>query len=100
MEEEDEWDLSTMKSRPNPYVRSQGLDQQSLAAYQQRWQAVAAIEAAERQSASLADRWQQMNALLRLAMSLEFSLIEKDTIPDEGQQRWQKLIAIHLSSQE
>ncbi len=67
------------------------LNQQSLQAYRQRWTAVAAVEAAERQSSSIAERWQQLNALFRLAMSLNILPQDQDLVLDEGQQRWQVL---------
>lgn len=67
------------------------LNQQSLQAYRQRWTAVAAVEAAERQSSSLTERWQQLNALFRLAMSLNILPQDQDLVLDEGQQRWQTL---------
>ena len=67
------------------------LDEKSLTAYRKRWQAVAAVEAAERQSSSITERWQQINALLRLAISLKILPPTEDASQDEGRQRWQTL---------
>jgi hypothetical protein len=67
------------------------LDRASLIAYRQRWQAVAAVEAAERQASTLQERWQQLNALLCLARNLDIVPQEEDM--DESRQRWQTLYA-------
>jgi hypothetical protein len=69
------------------------LTQQNLVAYRQRWQAVAAVEAAEREASSVTERWQQMNALLRLAKSLNIVPPPEDASLDESRQRWQVLYA-------
>jgi hypothetical protein len=70
------------------------LNRQNLLAYRQRWTAVAAVEAAERQSSSTAERWQQLNALYRLALSLNILPQNQDIALSEGQQRWQALYAL------
>lgn len=69
------------------------LTRQNLINYRQRWQAVAAVEAAELQSATLSERWQQLNALFALALRLNILPQATDIILDEGQQRWQALYA-------
>lgn len=76
------------------------LDQKSLVAYRRRWQAVAAIETAERQTASIEERWRQLNALLRMAMVLKFSIFHEEAHVDEGRRRWQTLTAHYLNSQD
>lgn len=59
--------------------------------YRDRWQAVAAVEAKERMSMSLRQRWSQMNALRCLMAGLKLSP------PSTGDQerivweRWAKL---------
>ncbi len=60
------------------------LNQQNLLAYRQRWTAVAAVEAAERQSSSITERWQQLNALFRMALSLNILPQNQDIALDEG----------------
>lgn len=76
------------------------LNKQNLLAYRQRWTAVAAVEAAERQSSSIAERWQQLNALFRLAVSLNIVPQNQDIALDEGQQRWQALYALEQAKSE
>ena len=76
------------------------LEPESLSAYRQRWKAVADIETAERQKTTPTERWQQLNALLRLAAALEIPVVQEDSLIDEGRQRWQKLITLYLRSQD
>lgn len=76
------------------------LNRQNLLAYRQRWTAVAAVEAAERQSSSTAERWQQLNALYRMALSLNILPQNQDVALDEGQQRWQALYALEQAKNE
>lgn len=76
------------------------LNQQNLLAYRQRWTAVVAVEAAERQSSSITERWQQLNALFRMALSLNIVPQNQDIALDEGQQRWQALYALEQAKSE
>ena len=69
------------------------LTPQSLMAYRQRWQAVAAVEAAEQQVSSFSERWRQLNALLRLAQSLNILPPPEKISLDKGYKRWQALYA-------
>ncbi|MFQ5812166.1 MAG: hypothetical protein ACE5I2_03085 [Anaerolineae bacterium] len=62
--------------------------------FRDRWQAVAALEREEQREASVALRWQQLNAILRLAMSLGLpprEQFEEETV----RQRWAKLRGTH-----
>ena len=43
------------------------IDKETLLAYQRRWQAIGQVEHAEQQAATIAERWQRLNSLLRLA---------------------------------
>jgi len=62
--------------------------------FREHWQAVAAIEREEQREASVALRWQQLNAILRLAMGLELPLRER--LDEEAvRQRWVKLKGAH-----
>ena len=72
------------------------LDQETLAAYRRRWQVVAEFEAAERRTVSPAERWQQMNALLRLALALELPLAGDNQEADEVRRRWNRLRTLYL----
>lgn len=76
-------------------MQQAGLNREELVAYRQRWQAVAAVEAIERQSSTVDERWRQLNALLRLAMDLSIVPQDADITLDEGWQRWQTLYARH-----
>lgn len=75
------------------------LDRESLIAYRQRWEIVAAVEAAEREASSIAERWRQMNALLRLAQSLGIVPLPEDASLHEVRQRWQTLAETDCSHQ-
>jgi len=66
-----------------------GMNSQLAREFRERWQAVAAIEAEEQRAASIAARWQQMNAILRLAMGLELSLEKEVDVEVEAvYRRW------------
>jgi hypothetical protein len=56
--------------------------------FRERWQAV---EAQEQQTAFIALRWQQLNAILRLAIGLNLPLSDLDAQEMSGYQRWAKL---------
>ena len=62
--------------------------------FRERWQAVAAIEAEEQRTASMALRGQQTNAILRLAIGLGLPLMEPDEEKEVVHQRWAKLKGI------
>jgi len=63
--------------------------------FRARWQAVAAIEAEEQRAASIALRWQQTNAILRLAMGLGLSLADLRGDDEEVvRRRWARLKGI------
>lgn len=46
------------------------MDAKQVREFQARWQVVAAVEAAERRAATMEERWQQFNALMRMSHSL------------------------------
>ena len=52
----------------NPH---QTIDKETLQAYRKRWEAVAEVEAAERQQATMPQRLQQFNSLFQLAVALQ-----------------------------
>lgn len=70
------------------------LDRATLIAHRQRWQAVAAVEAAERQAGTISERWQQLNAIYRLALSLDIMPAAETAVLDAGRRRWQTLYAL------
>ncbi len=59
--------------------------------FRERWQAVAAIETEEQISASVALRWQQTNAVLRLAVGLGIAVDEPDDLEQAVYDRWAQL---------
>jgi hypothetical protein len=65
------------------------VDQQLVKEFRERWQAVVAVEAEEQRAASIALRWQQTNAIFRLAMGLGLPLAEEDSAEIEAvRRRW------------
>jgi len=60
-----------------------------LRAYQERWKAVEAIQAEERHTASIALRWQQLNAAYGMAKGL--GLLQPDPSEMEVFERWARL---------
>jgi len=65
------------------------MNSQQAKEFRNRWQAVLAVEAEEQRMASLALRWQQTNAILRLAMGLGLPLAEEDSEEIEAvRRRW------------
>jgi hypothetical protein len=67
-------------------------DSSGMKQSRQRWQAVEEIERQEAQAATYAERWQQLNSLLRLAGSLNLPL-EPDADDMRVIERWNKLRA-------
>jgi hypothetical protein len=68
------------------------MNHQSVKEFRERWQAVAAVEAEEQRAASIALRWQQTNAIFRLAMGLGLPLAEEGSAEIEAvRRRWAKL---------
>ncbi len=59
--------------------------------FRDRWQAVAAVEDQEQQSASITLRWQQMNAIFRLAFGLKLSIPDLDRQEEVVRTRWVRL---------
>lgn len=65
------------------------MNSQMAREFRKRWQAVAVAEATEQREASIALRWQQMNAIFRLAMGLGFPLAEENSEEIEAvRRRW------------
>lgn len=60
-----------------------------MKAYRARWQAVADFEQQELQAASIELRWQQLNAMVGLA--IELGIFKSDNSEEEIYQRWASL---------
>ncbi|MEZ4622909.1 MAG: hypothetical protein R2867_46460, partial [Caldilineaceae bacterium] len=52
-------------------IQQQALTKTALEAYRSRWEAVAQIELEEKQQATIEQRWQKLNAMLRLSIALD-----------------------------
>jgi hypothetical protein len=73
------------------------MEKRDLQAFRERWQAVAEIEACESQQASIAQRWRQLNAILRMAVALHLPLPQDDIGETIAiRQRWQHVQEILL----
>ncbi len=57
--------------------------------YVARWQAVAEIERQELRAASIELRWQQLNAVI--GMAIELGIMKTDNSEEEVYQQWAKL---------
>lgn len=65
------------------------MNSQLVKEFRERWQAVADVEAEEQRAASIALRWQQTNAIFRLAMGLGLLSVEGDDAEIEAvRRRW------------
>jgi hypothetical protein len=76
------------------------MDRLMLQEYRSRWQVVAAVEKVEQQSASLDQRWRQLNAILHLASRLELQSVADDDQVDAVRQRWIRLKTAYLNASE
>jgi len=56
------------------------MNSQQVKEFRERWQAAAAVEAEEQRAASMTLRWQQTNAIFRLAMGLGLLMAEEDEV--------------------
>jgi hypothetical protein len=65
------------------------MDKELAELFRSRWDAVAAIEAAEQQTATLAYRWNQLNKLYQLG--LELGLLQIEEAEMSMQHHWAKL---------
>lgn len=76
------------------------MDRSMLEEYRTRWQAVAAAEKMEQQSTSPAQRWRQLNTLIRLATALDLQKnVQADQI-ETVRQRWNRLKTAYLNTPE
>lgn len=67
-----------------------------LEEYRDRWQMVADFEAEEQRQTSFAQRWQKLNALLRMATALGLQVNDSDDQDEIIWQRWNQLRASYL----
>jgi len=69
------------------------MDPSLIREYRARWQAVAEVEQAEQQEATVEDRWRRLNAIVRLAGALGLDPRVHDRDEAVVWQRWAKLKA-------
>jgi hypothetical protein len=58
------------------------------------------VEHAEQQAATITERWQRLNSLLRLARSLGLPPSEDNVLIGPAQQRWNRLRSMYLAAQQ
>lgn len=61
--------------------------------YRVRWPAVAEVEEAEQQWATIAERWEKLNAILRMAVALGLDLQAHGQDEEVVWERWARLKA-------
>ncbi len=71
-------------------------DAQSAKKFRDRWREVEAIEIEEQRTASVALRWQQLNAIFRLAVGLGVPLSGLDEQEEIVRQRWARLKGVQM----
>lgn len=69
------------------------MDAKLVREYRARYEAVAQIEAAERQAATIEERWQELNALVRMAVALGVDLRAESLDDADVWARWARLKA-------
>jgi hypothetical protein len=73
--------------------------QTQLLAYQARWVAVEEVEAREQREATIAERWQKLNSLLRMASGLDIVMPRDEEQIAVVRQRWNFLKDHYLNEQ-
>ena len=68
------------------------MDKQLVREFRNRWRAVATVEMEEQRATSVALRWQQLNAILGMAIGLGLPLEESKDV-EIVRQRWTELKA-------
>ena len=72
------------------------VDAQLMKRFRDRWREVEAIEIEEQRTASVALRWQQLNAIFRLAVGLGVPLSGLDEQEEIVRQRWARLKGVQM----
>jgi hypothetical protein len=67
------------------------MDEHLMREFRERYQAVARIEVEELRSATVAEHWQQLNALWRMALGLGLHWMDKHDDEEIDYLRWAKL---------
>jgi hypothetical protein len=67
------------------------MDPELVREYRARYEAVTQVEAAERQALTLEERWEKLNALVRMAVALGIDLSAESPDDAEVWARWARL---------
>jgi hypothetical protein len=73
------------------------LNKSMLTAYQDRWKAVAEVEAREQRQTSVAQRWRKLNSLVRMAAGLGLLQKDDDVQIQIVRERWNLLRDLYLA---
>ena len=76
------------------------MDQETLKAYQERWQVVAEVENIQNQQRLLSQRWKKMNAIFRMAIALELLPVTDRKAKMAAYERWHQLRMAYLAQQQ
>jgi hypothetical protein len=76
------------------------LSSEDLITYKQRWQLVKEIEAEEKRDASVSQRWNKLNSLVRLASALNLQFSSESGQEDLVRERWQRILNYYLLQNE
>lgn len=74
-------------------MTQQRLTKETLEAYRSQWDAVAEIEAEEKRQTTIAQRWQKLNAMLKLTIALGLYEKMRDANVEDVRDRWVRLKA-------
>jgi hypothetical protein len=72
-------------------MRGELMDKRLMREFRERYQAVADTEIREQQAATVAERWQQLNSLWRMAVGLGLPLTHNHDDDEAVYLRWAKL---------
>lgn len=67
------------------------MDSELVRAYRECWEALAALEAEERRTASVALRWRQLNAILHMSRELKLRPSARRAGVEAVRRRWIRL---------
>ena len=73
------------------------MDKSMVDLYRSRWEAVAEIESIEQREASFAQRWSQLNAIIRMAAALGLPVVPDEEQENIVHQRWNDLRKLYLA---
>jgi len=72
-------------------AKKQDINIEQIWKFRDRWRAVEKVEVEEQRSASVEIRWQQLNAIFRMAKGLGITIEKSDKENEIVYERWAKL---------